>query len=134
MVVEAGELPADRLLWYAASLAQVSQHVLAAAVVRAALRRGCQLALPSDASEQAGEGNRGIVAGHAVAVGKASWCGIDAMAEMPGWVKAARRRARLDGALTVFVTIDSVPAGVLILDDPIRPDAARTIRALREGG
>jgi heavy metal translocating P-type ATPase len=133
-VVEAGQLPADRLLWYAASLDQVSQHVLAAAVVRAALKRGCQLTLPSDASEQAGEGIRGIVAGHAVAVGKASWCGIDIKSEMPGWVKAARRRARLDGALTVFVAVDSAPAGVLILDDPVRPDAARTIRALREGG
>ena len=46
----------------------------------------------------------------------------------------ARRRARLDGSLTVFVAIDGVPAGVLVLDDPVRPDAARTIRALRSGG
>jgi soluble P-type ATPase len=52
----------------------------------------------------------------------------------PAWVKAARRRARLDGALTVFVSVDGVPAGALILDDPLRPDAARTIRALRDGG
>jgi heavy metal translocating P-type ATPase len=133
-VVEAGALPADRLLWFAASLDQVSQHVLAAAVVRAAVQRDCQLALPSDVVEKPGEGICGKVAGHAVAVGKASWCGIDAGAGMPGWVKAARRRARLDGALTVFVAVDSVPAGVIILDDPVRPDAARTIRALREGG
>jgi heavy metal translocating P-type ATPase len=133
-VVEAGGTPADRLLWFAASLDQVSQHVLAAAVVLAALQRGCELTLPSDVSEQPGEGIRGIVAGHAVAVGKASWCGIDALTGMPGWVKAARRRARLDGALTVFIAVDSVPAGVLLLDDPVRPDAGRTIRALRDGG
>jgi soluble P-type ATPase len=43
-------------------------------------------------------------------------------------------RARLDGALTIFVAVDGVPAGALILDDPLRPDAARTIRALRHGG
>jgi soluble P-type ATPase len=127
-------MPADRLLWFAASLDQVSQHVLAAAVVLAALQRGCELTLPSDVSEQPGEGIRGIVAGHAVAVGKASWCGIDALTGTPGWVKAARRRARLDGALTVFIAVDSVPAGVLLLDDPVRPDAGRTIRALRDGG
>ena len=47
------------------------------------------------------------------------------------WAKTARRRARLDGALTVFVAVDGEPAGVLVLDDPVRPDAARTIRALR---
>jgi soluble P-type ATPase len=52
----------------------------------------------------------------------------------PTWAKSARRRARLDGALTVFVAVDDQPAGVLILNDPIRRDAARTIRALRAGG
>jgi soluble P-type ATPase len=40
----------------------------------------------------------------------------------------------LDGALTVFVAVDGSPAGVLIMDDPVRPDARRTIRALRAGG
>jgi P-type E1-E2 ATPase len=34
----------------------------------------------------------------------------------------------------VFVAVDGEPAGVLILDDPVRPDAARTIRAPRAGG
>ena len=42
--------------------------------------------------------------------------------------------AQLDGALTVFVAVDGRPAGVLVLDDPLRPDAARTIRGLRQGG
>jgi soluble P-type ATPase len=49
-------------------------------------------------------------------------------------VKSARRRARLDGSTTVFVGIDDQPAGVLLFDDPVRPDAARTIRALRRSG
>ncbi len=133
-VVEAGEWPAQGLLTLAASLDQVSQHVLAAAVVRAAMRRGCELTLPADVAEQAGQGIRGAVGGHQVAVGKASWCGVDRLAGVPGWVKVARRRARLDGALTVFVAVDGVPAGVLVLDDPVRPDAGRTIRALRAGG
>jgi cation transport ATPase len=34
----------------------------------------------------------------------------------------------------VFVAVDGVPVGVLVLEDPVRPDAARTIRALRDGG
>ena len=133
-IVEAGELPADRLLSLAASLDQVSQHVLAGAVVSAAMQRGCELTLPGDVEERAGQGIRGTVAGHQVTVGKASWCGIDPSAGSPGWVKVARRRARLDGALTVFVAVDGVPAGVLVLDDAVRPDAGRTIRALRKGG
>jgi soluble P-type ATPase len=133
-VVEAGEIPADRLLSLAASLDQVSHHVLAAAVVHAAAQRGCELSLPAEVAEQQGQGIRGIVSGHRVAVGKASWCGIDGSAGLPDWAKAARRRARLDGAITVFVAVDGRPAGVLVLDDPIRPDAGRTVRALRAGG
>jgi soluble P-type ATPase len=34
----------------------------------------------------------------------------------------------------VFVSIDDQPAGVLVLDDPVRPDAARTLRQLRSFG
>ena len=48
--------------------------------------------------------------------------------------KAARRQARLDGSLTVFVAVDDEAAGVLVFDDPIRLDAARTIRSLRHNG
>src|SRR6516225_376203 len=94
----------------AASLDQVSGYVLASAVVGAATARGCELVLPQEVEEVPGRGIRGLVAGHQVAVGKASWVGATGQ---PGWAKAARRRARLDGALTVFVAIDGVPAAVL---------------------
>jgi heavy metal translocating P-type ATPase len=134
-IVTAGEVPAERLLALAASLDQVSQHVLAAAVVSAAASQGSELTIPSNVDEVAGEGIRGTVDGHQVAVGKAGWCGLDqaAAAPAPAWVKVVRRRARLDGALTVFIAVDGAPAGVLLLDDPVRPDASRTIRALRAG-
>jgi heavy metal translocating P-type ATPase len=130
-IIPAGSWEPAEVLRLAASLDQVSGHVLAGAVVAAAARRGGGLVLPQQAEEVAGQGIRGLVDGHRVAVGKASWAGVTGM---PGWVKAARRRARLDGSLTVFVAIDGVPAGVLVLDDPVRPDAARTIRTLRAGG
>ena len=130
-VVVAGARPADEVLCLAASLDQVSRHVLASAVVRAAAERGCQLGLPAQVAEIPGQGIRGIVGGHRVAVGKAAWAGVTGS---PPWAKTARRQARLDGALTVFVAVDGQPAGVLVLDDPVRPDAGRTIRALRRGG
>ena len=130
-IITAGPLPAGEVLRLAASLDQVSGHVLAGAVVSAARQRDAELALPEDVHEVPGQGIRGVVAGHQVAVGKAAWAGVSTQ---PPWAKAARRRARLDGALTVFVAVDGEPAGVLVLDDPVRPDAGRTIRALRERG
>ena len=50
------------------------------------------------------------------------------------WVRGVRRRAALDGALTIFVEVDGAAVGALLLDDPIRPDATRTIRQLRREG
>ena len=56
----------------------------------------------------------------------------------PWPIRGGRRRfvaaLDLDGAITVFVAIDDAPAGAFLLDDPVRPDAARTIRDLRRSG
>ncbi len=130
-IVPSGSLPTDEILAMAGSLDQASPHVLATAVVEAATLRGCQLSLPQAVEEVAGRGIRGTVGGHSIALGKAEWVGVTGA---PRWARRARRMAQLDGALTVFVAVDGGPAGVLVLHDPLRPDAARTIRSLRHGG
>jgi heavy metal translocating P-type ATPase len=130
-IVPAGWLPAADILRAAASLDQVSGHVLARAIIHAAAERGYALDRPERVSEEAGQGIAGTVAGHHVALGRADWAGITGT---PPWVRAVRRRARLDGLLTVFVAVDHRPAGALLLEDRIRPDARATIRALRRGG
>ncbi len=130
-IVCAESTPAGRILQLAASLDQVSPHVLASAVLQSALEQKYELSLPDEVEEVPGQGIRGTVAGHRVAVGKASWSGVTGA---PGWARSARRKAHLDGALTVFVGIDGAPAGVLVFDDPLRPDAARTLRSLRKNG
>ena len=78
-----------------------------------------------------GHGVRGVVDGHRVAVGKASWVSL---VPAERWVRSVRRRAELDSLLTVFVQVDGVAVGALLLEDPIRTDAARTIRQLRRDG
>jgi soluble P-type ATPase len=40
----------------------------------------------------------------------------------------------MDGSLAIYVAVDDQPAGVLLLEDPIRPDAPRMLRALRGAG
>jgi heavy metal translocating P-type ATPase len=130
-VVSAGALPPEEILGLAASLDQVSGHVLAAAIVRAAEERGCPLDLPENVTEHPGQGIAGTVRGRSVRLGRASWAEV---ADDPPWVRTVRRRARLDGALTVFVAADGEPAGALVLEDRIRPDSRQTIRAVRHGG
>jgi heavy metal translocating P-type ATPase len=130
-VVTAGSLPPEEILSLAACLDQVSGHVLAAAIVRAAAGRRSPLVLPEAVEEAPGQGISGTVRGRPVRVGRAAWAGV---AEDSRWVRAVRRRARLDGALTVFIAADGQPAGAIVLEDRIRPDARATIRAIRHGG
>ena len=106
-IVTAGPTPPEEILRLAASLDQVSGHVLAGAVVRAAAQRKCLLTLPEHVTETAGQGIAGTVASRHVALGRPEWAGVSGT---PAWVKTVRRSARLDGVLTVFAAIDHRPA------------------------
>jgi heavy metal translocating P-type ATPase len=119
------------LLRLAASLDQTSPHPLAAAITAAARQRGLALSLPTEVLERHGAGIRGMVDGHAVALGEAEWA---AGQELPAAAKALRRRGALDGASCVFAGVDGTLAGALVLEDPLRPDAARVVRELRRAG
>ncbi|MDP9119137.1 MAG: heavy metal translocating P-type ATPase, partial [Actinomycetota bacterium] len=127
-----GDLGPDEVLRLAASLDQVSPHVFAAALVRAARERGIELVFPTDVHERHGAGIEGIVEGHHVALGKATY--VSESGAMPARAREVRRRSMLDGSSCIFVRIDGRVAGALIVDDPIRPDAPRVIRALRRAG
>ena len=131
-IVTAGEgVDADEVLRLAASLDQVSAHVLASAIVTGGTARGLGLQMPEDVQEVHGYGLEGTVGTHRVKLGKASWIVGDAT---PPWIRRVRRRADLDGSITVFAAVDDKPAGAFLLQDAIRPDAPRMVRALREAG
>jgi soluble P-type ATPase/iron-sulfur cluster repair protein YtfE (RIC family) len=126
------DMAAEKLLRLAASLDQVSPHVLATSIVRAARERGLELTFPTDVVEQHGSGIDGKVDGRHVALGKASF--VAAGSPLPRRARDVRRRTALDGSSCVFVAVDGAVAGALIIDDPIRPDSPRVIRTLRRAG
>jgi heavy metal translocating P-type ATPase len=130
-VVSTTERPANEVLRLAASLDQFSPHVLASAIVRAAHERELVLERPDDVEEVPGAGARGRVGGQVISVGKATWAGATANQSA---VHRIRRRAARDGAPVVFVGVDGELIGAVLIDDPIRTDAARTIRQLRRDG
>jgi heavy metal translocating P-type ATPase len=127
-----GSIDGDELLRLAASLDQVSPHVLASAIVRAARERGVELVFPSDVDEEHGAGITGKVDGRVVALGKASYVAREGM--LPARARDVRRRTALDGSSCVFVSVDGDVTGALVIDDPIRPDTPRVIRTLRRAG
>jgi hypothetical protein len=62
---------ADEVLRLGASLEQASQHVLAGAIVQAALARGLPLQMPRQAKETVGAGLTGLIGGKRVSAGSA---------------------------------------------------------------
>ena len=66
------------------------------------------LEMPHDVVEEHGYGLRGMVGHREVRLGKASWI---VRGSAPAWVRQVRRRADLDGSLTVFAAVDGEPAG-----------------------
>lgn len=122
----------DEVLRLAASLEQVSPHVLAEAIVRSATLRELELAFPSEVVEQAGAGISGLVDGRRVALGNEDW--VSGQGPLPAWARDLRRRTTMEAATNVFVQLDGELAGALVLEDPIRPESPRAIRLLRRVG
>ncbi len=127
-----GALSADTVLQLAASLDQVSPHAFADAIVGAARHRGQELEFPTGVHEQAGTGIEGLVGGRTVGVGQAQWLAGDE--ELPASVIATRRRASMEGLSIAFVVVDGGFAGAITIDDPLRPDSAASVQALRAAG
>ncbi|MGW3989208.1 heavy metal translocating P-type ATPase [Streptomyces sp. NPDC004830] len=123
-----GRTPAE-VLRLAASVDQYSPHVLARAVVEAARERGLELTPPMDVTEQPGRGVTGTVAGLRVSLGRRSWAGA-----RPSWAGTVDHRALLEGAAVAWLTVGGEPAGAVLLRDPLRHDAPRTVRCLRTAG
>lgn len=132
VVVEISAAPgydATEVLRLAASVDQMSPHVLAEAIVTEAMARGARLSLPTDVVEEPGRGVTAGIDGRRVHVGRLPEGMVEA-----GWATAAVNRARLDSAAIAWVCVDSGPVGAVLLRDPLRRNAPRTVRRLRAAG
>jgi heavy metal translocating P-type ATPase len=127
-VAAAPDRAADEVLRLAASADQVSPHVLAEAVVAEARTRELALSLPKEVEEEPGRGVTAVVDGIRVRVGKRD------TAPDAAWARTALSRAGLDGCALVWVEADGEPIGAVLLKDPLRADASRTLRRLRSAG
>nr|BFD81789.1 heavy metal translocating P-type ATPase [Streptomyces sp. Xyl84] len=128
-VIAAFDVKPSEVLRLAASLDQYSPHVLAQAIVETARERKLELSVPADVTEEPGRGATGTVDGHRAFIGR-----LGPRDARPSWARAVENRALLDGAAIAWLTIDGRPAGALLLLDPLRQDAPRTLRHLRGAG
>jgi heavy metal translocating P-type ATPase len=123
---------ADEVLRLAGSLEQASQHVVAAAIVTAAIGKGLDLRMPEQVHEVMGSGLEGVVAGQNVRVGSQQL--IFGAHKPDDWAVRAVRRASWRSALSVFVSVDGRTIGALLLADELRKEAPRAVQSLRAAG
>ncbi|MFA6140700.1 MAG: heavy metal translocating P-type ATPase, partial [Hyphomicrobium sp.] len=123
---------ADEVLRLAGSLEQASHHVVAAAIVAAAVARGLSLQMPDHVHEIMGSGLEGVVGGQSIRAGSNQL--IFGAHKLEDWAARALRRASWRSALSVFVSVDGRVVGALLLADELRKETPRAIQSLRAAG
>jgi heavy metal translocating P-type ATPase len=131
-VLTTGTLSEAETLRLAASLDQLSAHVVAESLVRGAAARGLALEAPTAVEEDPGSGITGVVDGHRVAVGSLAWL------ERRGYALDGAEGRALAGAGggrgLVLVGVDGRLEGAIVVSDPLRGGAESLAAELRELG
>jgi heavy metal translocating P-type ATPase len=121
----------DEVLRLAASVDQLSAHVLAEALVRAARKKGLSLEFPRQVDEEPGQGIEGWVGHRRVAVGSLGW--LDRQSLRTDEVKALFEDDP-SGRAKVVVGVDGRAAGVIVMGDHLREDAPELVERLHAAG
>lgn len=121
-----GVVGENDLLRLAAIAEQYSAHTLAHSIVNGAAERGITITPCESVIETTAAGLTALIDGKTVVVGKFSF--IESVA------KTATREPIDAGELAVYLAVDGVYAGALVLRDSVRDDAADTLEWLRRLG
>ena len=122
----------DEVLRLAGSLEQASHHIVAAAIVDAALARGLAIEAPHGVRETMGSGLERFVGGRKVCVGSHQL--VHGARRPEQWALHVLRRASWRSALSVFVAVDGRTIGALLLGDELRRETPRAVQTLRTAG
>ena len=130
-IVPAAGFEADDMLRLAAGVERASEHPLGQAIVTAANDRHLPIPEVSDFGSPAGRGVVGVIEGHAVTLGSATFLTSQRME--PGGLTQVADRLRRDGATAIFIGIDGTVAGIFAIADPVKettPEAVQALHAL----
>lgn len=125
----AGENAKDLVLRLAASAERGSEHPLGEAIVRAASEKGLQLAEATGFNATVGSGIEATIGGSRVLLGNISFMeqrGVEA-----GPLLADSETAAGLGRTPMFVAVDNVLAGMIVVADLLKPETAEAIQALK---
>jgi Cu2+-exporting ATPase len=127
--VAAGSVEVERVLGLAASVEADSEHPIARAIVDGARQRGVETRPASDFEALAGRGARARVHGHDVLVGGPRLLedlGLTPHPQAGDWDQ--------QGRTVLHVVVDGAVAGIVAVEDEIRPESKEAIDALHAHG
>ena len=124
------ELSMDRVIYYAASLEQGSEHPLARAVVKTAVERRIELSQPEGFQALKGQGVRGSVEDVEVVVGKPSLVEERLSSE----AEAEFTRLQGEAKTVVAVGLNGRLIGLLAVADTLKEDSVAAVRELESMG
>jgi Cu+-exporting ATPase len=128
-----GDIDAQRALTLAAALERPSEHPLAQAIVAAAQERGIAIPTVEHFETVTGQGVRGRVEGHGVALGNAALMrgtGVEPTKDTE--VRADALRG--EGATVMLLAVDGAAAALLAVADPVKSDTPEALASLRAEG
>ena len=132
VVAAPGEDP-DEVLRLAGALEDASEHPIAQAIATGARTRVGSLPVVEDFANLEGLGVQGIVAGHAVLVGRPrlleEWS-----QHLPPQLEQSLNEAQATGGTAVAVGWDGAARGIVVVADAVKPTSAEAITQLRQHG
>ncbi|MCO6186772.1 heavy metal translocating P-type ATPase [Rhizobium sp. L1K21] len=115
-----------------AALEALSEHPVAAAIVRAATSRGLEPAKTTSFNAVTGMGVKGTVDGRAVIVGADRFFAKENIDLADLAARGAEFAA--DGATPLYAAVDGVAVAAIGVSDPIKPSAKQAVQALQSAG
>lgn len=120
------------LLQYSGSIAQYSEHPLSLAIVKKANELGIEFLKGENFRSIPGQGIQGKVESHEIAIGNAQF-----MKNLKVHLDDVFSKAKTlenTGHTILFVAMDQKPFGLIVIGDPIKPNAQKAIQALHREG
>jgi P-type Cu+ transporter len=131
-VLSQNSIDEQQLLRYVASLENVSEHPLAAAVVSGAKERGVSLVNVTEFESLTGTGVVGTIEGRRVAIGNVKM--MESLSVSVDSLEEKAEELRRTGQTVMFVAIDARAAGIVGVADPVKETAKEAIGALHAEG
>lgn len=127
VIVTAGQLKEEDILFFAAAVEQNSEHPLAKAIVQGAKEKNLSLLKVANFQSITGKGVTGIVENREVFIGKS-------LSEQEGTLANQAKEFQNQGQTVIFVTIDKKIAGLMTISDPIKASTPSAISDLHHRG